>query len=360
MKYIDEFRDRDIVKGLLKDIKECSDGKINLMEVCGTHTMAIFRSGIKQLLASSINLISGPGCPVCVTSQSDIDRMLYLARYKDVVITTFGDMLKVPGTSGSLEKERALGADVRVIYSPLDALAIAEALPKKKIVFLAVGFETTAPLVASAISDAAGKNTGNFFVYCCHKTIPAAMKALIEAKEIRIDGFLCPGHVSSIIGADAYEFIARDFHIPCVISGFEPIDILESIAMLMRQKKKGTARVEIQYKRAVRRQGNIKAQEIMNNVFETSDADWRGMGIIPLSGLKPKKAFRRFDASFEFHIPHIKAVVPGGCACAEILRGVKTPLQCGLFAKACTPETPLGPCMVSSEGTCAAFFKYNR
>lgn len=360
MRYVDEFRDKGLVKGLIRDIEASAPRKINLMEVCGTHTMAIFRSGIRQILPSSVNLISGPGCPVCVTSQSDIDRMLYLAGHKDTVITTFGDMLKVPGTESSLEKKHASGADIRVVYSPLDALAVAEANPRKKIVFLAVGFETTAPVIASVISDAADKKIKNFFVYCCHKTIPAAMKALLETGEIRIDGFLCPGHVSSIIGSRAYEFIARDFNVPCAISGFEPTDILETILMLIRQKKDGRARVEIQYKRAVQEQGNLKAKEMMNRVFDPADGDWRGLGAIHDSGLKIKQAYRSFDAAAEFRIPALKAEEPRGCACAEVLRGVKTPRQCDLFAKACTPETPFGPCMVSTEGTCAAWFKYNR
>ncbi|HOU36614.1 MAG TPA: hydrogenase formation protein HypD [Candidatus Omnitrophota bacterium] len=360
MRYIDEFRDRGLVKGLVRDIESASTRKTNLMEVCGTHTMAIFRSGIRRILPASVNLISGPGCPVCVTSQSDIDRMLYLAGRKDTIITTFGDMLKVPGTESSLEKKHASGADIRIVYSPLDALAIAEANPRKKIVFLAVGFETTAPIIASVISDAAEKKISNFFVYCCHKTIPAAMKALLETREIRIDGFLCPGHVSSIIGSRAYEFIARDFNVPCAISGFEPTDILETILMLIRQKKDGRACVEIQYKRAVQEQGNVKAKEMMDRVFEPSDGDWRGLGVIHDSGLKIRKAYRFFDATAEFRIPALQAKEPRGCACAEVLRGIKTPRQCGLFAKTCTPETPFGPCMVSTEGTCAAWFKYNR
>jgi hydrogenase expression/formation protein HypD len=361
MKYIDEFRDKDIVKGLIKAIRGSVREKVNLMEVCGTHTMAIFRSGIKQILPAPINLISGPGCPVCVTSQPDIDRMLSLAGRKNIIVTTFGDMLKVPGTSGSLEKERSCGADIRPVYSPLDALAIARDNPGKEIVFLAVGFETTAPVIASVVSDAAEKKIKNFSIYCCHKTIPAAMKALIQAEEIKIDGFLCPGHVSSIIGSRAYDFIAHGFNIPCVISGFEPIDILEAIVMLIGQNKDtNKARVEIQYKRAVQERGNIKAQEMMNRVFEPADAQWRGLGTIAASGLALRKGFRVFDAAAKFGIPAVKTTETRNCLCGEVLRGVKTPAQCTLFAKACTPENPFGPCMVSSEGTCAAWFKYNR
>ena len=360
MKYIDEFRDKEIVKGLIRDIDRSASGKINLMEVCGTHTMAIFRSGIKQILPLSINLISGPGCPVCVTSQADIDRMLSLARIKNVIITTFGDMLKVPGTASSLEKERAAGGDIRPVYSPIDALDIARHNKQKEVIFLAVGFETTAPVIASIVSDAQEQKIKNFSVYCCHKTIPPAMKVLLEAKEIKIDGFLCPGHVSSIIGSQAYNFIAADFHIPCVISGFEPTDILETVMMLIRQKKGGQARVEIQYKRAVQPQGNTKAQEMLRRVFSPADADWRGLGVIANSGLKLKKEYRALDAAGKFDIPRVKALEPKNCMCGQVLRGVKTPAQCKLFAKACTPENPFGPCMVSSEGTCAAWFKYNR
>jgi hydrogenase expression/formation protein HypD len=360
MKYIDEFRDKDIVKGLIETIRQSAHGKINLMEVCGTHTVAIFRSGIKQILPPSINLISGPGCPVCVTSQADIDRMLLLARSKNVIITTFGDMLKVPGTTSSLEKERANGSDIRPVYSPIDALDIARQNKQKEIVFLAVGFETTAPVIASIVSDAQEQKIKNFSIYCCHKTIPQAMKVLLEAKEIKIDGFLCPGHVSSIIGSQAYDFIAHDFHIPCVICGFEPTDILETIMMLIRQNKEKLSRVEIQYKRAVQKQGNIKAQDMMNKIFVATDADWRGLGVIPKSGLALRKEYKSLDAAAKFDIPTVKATEPKNCLCGQVLRGVKTPAQCKLFAKACTPENPFGPCMVSSEGTCAAWFKYNR
>jgi hydrogenase expression/formation protein HypD len=360
MKYIDEFRDKTIVKGLIRSIEQAAAGPVNLMEVCGTHTMAIFRSGIKQILPSSINLISGPGCPVCVTSQTDIDRMLSLARFKNVIITTFGDMLKVPGSSSSLENERASGSDIRPVYSPLDALDIAQQNPNNEIIFLAVGFETTAPAIASIVSDARDKKLKNFSVYCCHKTIPPAMKVLLEAKEIRIDGFLCPGHVSSVIGSCAYDFISRGFGIPCVISGFEPVDILEAVMMLLIQKKEHQARVEIQYKRAVTMNGNIRAQEMLAKVFSSTDADWRGLGVIAQSGLKLNKDFRQFDAANRFDITAVKTVEPKNCLCGQVLRGVKTPQQCKLFAKACTPENPYGPCMVSSEGTCSAWYKYNR
>jgi hydrogenase expression/formation protein HypD len=360
MKYIDEFRDKEIVKGLRRKIEGSASGRTNLMEVCGTHTMSIFRSGIKQILPPSINLISGPGCPVCVTSQTDIDRMLSLARCRNVIITTFADMIKVPGSASSLEKERASGCDIRPVYSPLDALDIARENKNKEIVFLAVGFETTAPVIASVVSDAKEKKLRNFSIYCCHKLIPPAMKALLEAREIKIDGFLCPGHVSSIIGSRAYDFIATDFKIPCVISGFEPTDILEAIMMLLSQKKERRADVEIQYKRAVQAEGNVKAQQMLDAVFSPADADWRGLGVIAKSGLALRKEFRLFDASSRFDISKVRTVEPKNCMCGEVLRGVKTPEDCKLFAKACNPENPYGPCMVSTEGTCAAWYKYSR
>jgi hydrogenase expression/formation protein HypD len=361
MKYIDEFRDKDLVRKLTGQIEKfSSSGRINLMEVCGTHTMAIFRSGIKQLLPANINLISGPGCPVCVTSQSDIDRMLYLARMKSTIITSFGDMLKVPGTKSTLEKERAAGGDIRPVYSPMDALEIARNNSEKEIIFLAVGFETTSPAIASVVDDARKYSIDNFSVYSCHKLIPPAMSCLLTAQEIKIDGFLCPGHVSSIIGTKPYQSIAEKFKIPCVISGFEPTDILETVLMLLKLIRAGKNGVEIQYKRAVHPQGNVAAQKMLKMLFTPSDAQWRGLGTIPASGLKLKTAYKHFDAAKKFKIPKIKDSEPKNCCCGEILRGVKIPKQCKLFAKACNPENPYGPCMVSSEGTCAAWYKYNR
>jgi hydrogenase expression/formation protein HypD len=360
MKYIDEFRDKDIVKKLVREIKGYGVSKVNLMEVCGTHTMAIFRSGIKQLLPENINLISGPGCPVCVTSQSDIDMMLELSKVKNVIVTTFGDMLKVPGTESSLEKERANGADIRIVYSPMDCLEIAEKNRAREIVFLAVGFETTSPAVASIVSDAKEKNIKNFSIYCCHKLIPPAMEALLAKKEIRIDGFICPGHVSAITGTKAYESLSRDFKIPCVISGFEPADILETVLMLLKQIEEKRSQVEIQYSRAVRPEGNSLAQKMLNSVFSESDAQWRGLGTIRKSGLRLNDLYSAMEAKKRFSLKNIPSREPKNCLCAEVLRGVKKPSDCRLFSKVCTPENPFGPCMVSSEGTCAAWYKYNR
>jgi hydrogenase expression/formation protein HypD len=328
------------------------------MEVCGTHTMAIFRSGIKQLLPKNLNLISGPGCPVCVTSQADIDRMLALARIKDMIITTFGDMLKVPGTKSSLEKERGRGSDIRTVYSPLDALDIASSNKNKEVVFLAVGFETTSPAVASVVSDARVKKIKNFSIYSSQKIIPPAMQALLQAQEIKLDGFICPGHVSTIIGSSSYEFICRDYKIPCVISGFEPVDILETLLMLLKQIKQKKAFVEIQYKRAVKPQGNILAQKILQEVFRESDTQWRGLGTIPKSGYKLNPDYQGFDAEKKFDLKVIVSQEDKNCLCPEVLRGVRTPSDCKLFAKVCNPENPYGPCMVSSEGTCSAWYKY--
>lgn len=360
MKYIAEFNDSKIARGLLADIKTAALEPMSIMEVCGTHTMAIFKSGIRSLLPPCIKLISGPGCPVCVTDQYDIDRMIALSKIKNTVIATFGDMVRVPGTDSSLEKERASGADIRPVYSPLDALEIARCDPSKQVIFLAVGFETTAPATASTILDAAENGIGNFMIYCCHKTIPEAMNTLLAAKEIDIDGFLCPGHVSSITGTRIYEFIPKTYNIPCCIAGFEPVDILESILTLVRQSASVRKTVSIQYKRAVQPEGNLKAQEIVKRVFDVSDAKWRGLGDIPASSLSLRDKFSAFDAARRFKLPETRKTQPGKCLCGQILRGLKTPAQCPLFAKTCTPENPYGPCMVSSEGTCAAWFRYNK
>lgn len=359
MKYIDEFRDKKLVNRLMTEIKKFR-GRAAFMEVCGTHTMAIFRSGLRGLLGDRISLISGPGCPVCVTAQGDIDRMIALSHVKGMILTTFGDMLKVPGTDSSLEKERAAGADIRIVYSPLDALEIARATPRAEVAFLGVGFETTSPAVASVISDARAKKIKNFSVYSCHKVIPPAMRALLAAGEVRLDGFICPGHVSTIIGTQAYDFICRDYRLPCVVTGFEPVDILESLLMLLQQVQRKEAKVAIQYKRAVKPEGNPLARALLDKVFISADADWRGMGIIPGSGLRLRAEFAAFDAARKFPARVPRPKENPNCLCGKVLRGIKTPADCRLFAKACTPENPFGPCMVSTEGTCAAWYKYNR
>ena len=332
--------------------------KIRLMEVCGTHTMAIARCGIRRLLPESIELISGPGCPVCVSAQEDIDRAIKIAQMKDVIMTTFGDMMRVPGTRGSLERVKGRGADVRIVYSCLDALNIAHRNPDKKVVFMGIGFETTSPTVAATIKEAKEQQIKNFFVLSNFKLIFPALFALAQSKKVQINGFICPGHVSVITGSTPYEKLAKYYEKPCVITGFDEIDIIKGIKQLIEQIKKGAHKVEIAYKRAVKKEGNTKAMRILFSVFTVADAKWRGLGVIKRSGLKLRKEFRDFAAEEEFKVKLPKAVEPKGCLCGEVLQGIKSPPDCRLFKKVCTPQNPVGPCMVSSEGTCAAFYKY--
>ncbi len=334
--------------------------RINLMEVCGTHTVAIFKHGIRSLLPENIKLLSGPGCPVCVTPIEDIDRFLYIASQPDVIITTFGDMMRVPGSNGSLYKAKAEGADIRMVYSPLDALKIAAENKEKKVVFFAVGFETTSPLIAATISEAERQNIPNFYIYSVHKLVPPALEALANTEELKLDGFILPGHVSTIIGSKVYEFIPSKYKKACVISGFDADDILNSIAMLLKQIIENEAKVEIQYTDAVKPEGNKKARDFINIYFATCDSNWRGIGIIKESGLKLKNEFSHRDASSVFDIPLINSKEPPGCKCGLVLRGLIIPPQCPLFAKICTPENPVGACMVSSEGSCAAYYKYGQ
>lgn len=359
MKHLDEYRRPEIAKKILDKIKFTSKRKIRLMEVCGTHTVAIFRSGIRNILPENISLISGPGCPVCVTPNEDIDKAIAISRQKDVILATYGDMIKVPGSGSSLENERAMGADIRVVYSSLDALEIARKNPQKKVVLMGIGFETTSPTIASAVITAEKENLSNFYVLVFHKVIPPAMKALLDSGEVMIHGFICPGHVSTIIGSHPYEFIARDYGVGCVIVGFEPLDILQGILMLVQMIETEDAKVDIEYRRFVKPEGNPAALRVMDEVFQVCDSKWRGLGIIPKSGLEFKDRYARFNAGLVFDIKIDSSDEPKGCMCGEILRGVKIPPNCGLFGKVCAPESPVGPCMVSSEGTCAAYFKYD-
>ena len=359
MKHLSEFRDPDIARRLAGQIRNTSQKPVRLMEVCGTHTMAIFRSGIRSLLPETICLLSGPGCPVCVTAQGEIDAFLALAREKDVIVTTFGDLMRVPGSGGSLQKERARGKDVRTVYSTFDALEIARSNPDKTVVFLGVGFETTAPTIAASIVMAQQQNIKNYAVYCAHKAVPPALTALLDSDAVRIHGFLLPGHVSVIIGKNAYRPVVDRFHIPSVIAGFEPTDILHAVLLLVRQIESGSARLQNAYRRAVTDQGNVKAQEMMADVFDVTDAVWRGIGVIPGSGFSISDAYADFDAARRFDIEVETVEEPGGCACGDILTGRKTPPECPLFKKRCVPENPVGPCMVSSEGTCAAYYRYH-
>ncbi len=357
LKYIDEFRNPEVAKHLLVEIKAISKTPIRLMEVCGTHTMSIGRYGLRTLLPSHIKLISGPGCPVCVTSAKDIDKMIKLASY-DVIVTTFGDLMRVPGSRSSLQKERANGADVRVVYSPFDALEIAKKNPNKPVVFLGVGFETTAPGIAATVMAAKEQGIKNFFIFSAHKVTPPVMEALISSPDLKIDGFICPGHVSVIVGLKPYERLVEKYHVPCVVTGFEPVDILQGILMLVKQIEKHSPKAEIQYTRAVKPEGNPKAMELMFKVFEPVDATWRGIGVIPKSGLALKEEYAAHDASKVFDIEVGEAKEPPGCRCGDILKGLITPPECPLFGKICTPAHPVGPCMVSAEGSCAAYYKY--
>ncbi|MCS7049013.1 MAG: hydrogenase formation protein HypD [Verrucomicrobiae bacterium] len=344
--------------GRIHELARLVGRDVYLMEVCGTHTMAAFRSGLRQLLPANVHLISGPGCPVCVTDTNYIDAAIELTRRADVTVATFGDLLRVPGSDTSLEQERAVGGDVRIVYSPTDALMLARQHPRRHVVFLGVGFETTAPTVAFNIWTAARDGVSNFHVLCAHKTMPRAMEALLKDQTVRLDGFMCPGHVSVITGLEMYEFIARDYWRPCVVTGFEPADMLEGIAMLLAQIVAGVARVENQYTRSVTREGNRRAQELLAEVFEPCDASWRGLGVIPGSGLAIRPKYAAHDAAVALGVTFRAARVHPGCRCGDVLRGVVQPTQCPLFGKACTPLSPFGPCMVSAEGTCAAHYKY--
>jgi len=359
VKYIDEYRNRDLIDHLAAQIRKISHKPVKLMEVCGTHTVTIFRNGIRDLLPDNITLISGPGCPVCVTAIDGINRAITLSQKKGVSITTFGDLLRVPGSKTSLLKQRGEGADIRVVYSAYDALCLAQQNRTRQVVFLGVGFETTAPTVAAVIHRAMEDRIGNFTVLSMHKILPPALRALVESPDLRIDGFICPGHVTTIIGTEPYEAITHNFHVPCVVAGFEPVDVLQAIALLVHQIERGEAKVEIQYRRAVSPRGNPRARAMMDDVFEPCDSVWRGFGPLPRSGLKIATSYSDFDAERRYDIPPVDEGVPLGCLCGDILRGLKRPSDCSLFRKLCTPENPVGACMVSSEGTCGAYYKYS-
>lgn len=332
----------------------------SLMEVCGTHSHAIARHGIKQLLPDTIRLISGPGCPVCVTPTAEIDRAIEAARRPGVVLATFGDMMRVPGTGGSLAEARAGGCDIRVVYSPTEASALAAEYPDRPVVFVAVGFETTAPMVATSILDAERCGLDNYLILCCHKLVPPAMRALLQSHDVHIDGFLCPGHVSTIIGMAPYDSLVSDYAVPCVVAGFEPLEIIEALRRLLEQVEQGLARAENAYPSSVRPEGNPRALAAMDSVFEPTDSAWRGLGLIERSGLRLRPRYERFDAAARLELCQTASAEPEGCCCGEILRGAKSPARCPLFARACVPESPVGPCMVSSEGACAAAYRYER
>ncbi len=341
-----------------EEIARLATRPVRLMEVCGTHTVAIFKAGIRQLLPPAVELVSGPGCPVCVTPNRYLDTAVAYSRRDDVIIATFGDMLRVPGSSSSLAAEQARGADIRIVYSPLDGLAIAAAAPQKKVIFLAVGFETTAPTAAATVLAAEQAGLDNFYVLSAHKLVPPALRALLTAGGARVDGFLLPGHVSAIIGEAPYRFLADEFAVPGVIAGFEPLDVLQAVYLLVRQIAAGEAALDNQYRRVVPPDGNPAARAVLDRVYGEADAAWRGIGVIPASGLAVREAYRRFDATAVLPVAVEETRDHPGCRCGEVLRGEVRPAECPLFGKACTPERPVGSCMVSVEGTCAAWYKY--
>lgn len=355
-----EFRtSKEIINKLKLSIYQKVNKPLTIMEVCGTHTMSIFRYGIQDILPKEIKLISGPGCPVCVTQNEIIDKLLVLAEDKNNIITTFGDMLRVPGTKSTLYNLRANGANVKIVYSPLISLDIAKKNPDKKVIFMAVGFETTIPAIALTIKEAKKRNIKNFYILCAHKTIPLALEAL-ATMENKVDSFLLPGHVSSIIGAKAYEFLPEKFGIPGVIAGFEPVDILNAIRHIIEMESVNEKKILNAYKRIVSYKGNVLAQNVIKEVFTPCDSYWRGIGNIPDTGLRLNEDYIDFDIENKVNIDVSFSKEPAGCICGEVLCGIKTPLECKLFDKVCSPENPIGACMVSFEGTCSAYYKYGR
>lgn len=358
---LDAFRNPNLARELIERIEHVAgDRPINLMEVCGTHTMSIGRYGFRSVMPPHLRLLSGPGCPVCVTDNHDIDYAIALARDERVTVATFGDMMRVPGSTSSLTAEKAAGHDVRVVYSPLDAVDLAQKSPDRLVVFIGIGFETTAPAIAACILEAQARGLENFSVFCAHKTTPAALRAIASDPETAIDGFILPGHVCTITGIEPFRFLVDEFSIPGVITGFEPVDILEGIERLVEMIADGDPHVENAYRRSVRDEGNPAARAIAARVFEPCDARWRGLGTIPASGLRIREEYARFDARRRFEPAVEPTREPKGCRCGDVLRGAITPDACPLFGRACTPEHPIGPCMVSSEGSCAAYHRYQR
>lgn len=355
---LNAFKDPALAQGLIQSIEKLAPESCTLMEVCGTHTVSIARNGIRDLMPAGVKLASGPGCPVCVTSNKDIDTVIALSRVPGVTIATFGDMTRVPGSTSSLLAEQAEGRDVRIVYSPLDALTLASAHPETEVVFVGVGFETTTPLVAVAIKRAAAMGLKNFSVFGAHKNMPGALEQIINDPELNVDALILPGHVSTIIGVEPYVFLAEKYGIPGVITGFEPVDILQGIAMIMRQLHEGRADIEIAYARGVMPEGNPVARAAIDEVFETCSSTWRGLGEIPGSGYRIREEFAAFDAVRKFSPDVEPTQNPKGCRCGDVLRAHMAPNECPLFRRVCTPENPVGPCMVSSEGSCAAYYRY--
>ena len=363
MRFVDEFRDAEKAQALSGQIAAlCEPGRhYSFMEVCGGHTHTIYKHGLEDYLPESVSLVHGPGCPVCVIPMGRLDDAIYIAEQPDVIMTSFGDMMRVPGGKGSFFDSKAKGADIRMVYSPLDSLKIARENPDKKVVFMAIGFETTAPSTAMTVLRAAADGLENFSIFCNHVTIIPAIKAILDSPDMRLDGFLGPGHVSTVIGCKPYEFIARDHNKPLVCAGFEPLDILASIYQLMIQLRDGRCEVENQYTRVVPWDGNLKALQVINEVMELRPYfEWRGLGFISHSALKVRPEYAAFDAEEIFKIPGIRVADPKACQCGEVLKGVIKPWECKVFGTACTPETPIGTCMVSPEGACAAYYNFGR
>jgi hydrogenase expression/formation protein HypD len=358
--FLQSFRDPRRARALAEAIRERSTCPVRLMEFCGGHTHAILRSGIPSILPDTVELRSGPGCPVCVTSAGDLDRAIALSHVPGAILATFGDMIRVPGSRESLAQAKAGGADVRVVYSPLDALGLARENPARPVIFLGVGFETTAPMVASAVLMAEASGVENFFIYSTHKLTPPATRAILDPGEVALDGIIGPGHVTTIIGSDAWRFLPEDYGIPCAVAGFEPVDILQAILALVEMVEEGRPAVVNAYGRSVGPEGNRPAQQAMERVFEVAGAPWRGFGPVPGSGLRLREVYARFDAARAFPLELPPTREHPGCRCGEVLRGVLLPPECRLFARACTPQNPIGPCMVSAEGACAAYYRYRR
>ncbi|MGH3344283.1 MAG: hydrogenase formation protein HypD [Carbonactinosporaceae bacterium] len=363
MRFVDEYRDAEKAEALAARIVQlCEPGRAyKFMEVCGGHTHTIYKHGLEDYLPESITLIHGPGCPVCVIPMGRVDDAIHIAEQPDVIMTSFGDMMRVPGGRGSFFDAKAAGADIRMVYSPLDALKIARNNPDKRVVFMAIGFETTAPSTAMTVLRAAAEKIENFSIFCNHVTIIPAVKAILDSPDLRLDGFIGPGHVSTVIGCRPYEFIAADYHKPLVVAGFEPLDILQSIYLILEQLAEGRCEVANQYGRVVPWDGNGKALRVIGEVMELRPYfEWRGLGFISHSALRMRESFASFDVERIFSLPGVRVADPKACQCGEVLKGVLKPWECKVFGTACTPETPIGTCMVSSEGACAAYYNFGR
>jgi hydrogenase expression/formation protein HypD len=363
VRFVDEFREAELGRTLAREILAAVEpGRhYKLMEVCGGHTHSIYKYGIDDLLPENVELVHGPGCPVCVIPMGRVDDAIAIAHEEGVIFACFGDMMRVPGSNGTLQEAKAAGADVRMVYSPLDALRIAKQHPEREVVFFAIGFETTAPSTALTLRRARAEGVENFSVFCNHVNIVPPLRALMDSPDLRLDGFLGPGHVSTVVGARPLEFIPAQYGKPIVVSGFEPVDILQSVLMLLRQLAEGRCEVENQYTRVVPYEGNLRALEVMAEVFELRPHfEWRGLGFISHSGLRLSAAYAEHDAELRHRVPGVRVADPKACQCGEVLKGVIKPYECKVFGSACTPERPIGTCMVSSEGACAAYYNYGR